>query len=217
MQNVYFISGLGADKRTFSFLDLSFCNPIFIDWLIPNKQETITSYAQRIREIIAEEHPIIVGLSFGGMVVTEMAKADNSVKGIIISSNKKASEFPYWLRIGKWFPLYKWVPNFFYNYCSFLTFWFLGAKGKEERKLVKKIIASTDIGFSKWAIEAIMNWTNETIPINITHIHGTSDKLLPYHLVQPPLHFTINKGEHLMIMDQAKDVSILLKQIIMNR
>jgi hypothetical protein len=33
MKKVYFISGLGADKRAFSFLDLSFCEPVFINWI----------------------------------------------------------------------------------------------------------------------------------------------------------------------------------------
>ena len=212
MQTVYFITGLGADKRTFSFLDLSFCNPIFIDWFIPLHNETMGAYAERLRAIIPETNPTIVGLSFGGMLLTEMAKADKNIKAIIVSSNKTASEFPFWLRLGKYFPVYKWVPDFFYTYYSFITLWFLGAKGKEERKVLRKIIANTDIYFTKWAIGAIMNWDNETVPSNITHIHGTADKLLPYMFVKS--NYTINAGEHLMIMDKATEISALLKRII---
>ncbi|MBC7650419.1 MAG: alpha/beta hydrolase, partial [Deinococcales bacterium] len=85
MQKVYFISGLGADKRSFSFLDLSFCEPIFISWLIPLSKETLVAYALRLRATITEPNPIIVGLSFGGMLVTEMAKNDATVTPIIIS------------------------------------------------------------------------------------------------------------------------------------
>ena len=212
MQTVYFISGLGADKRTFSFLDLSFCNPAFIDWLVPLPKETMAAYAGRLRAVINEEKPIIVGLSFGGMLVTEMAKADLNLKAIIISSNKMASEFPFWLRMGKWIPVYKWVPDLFYTYCSLVTSWFLGAKGKEEKKVLRKIIADTDIHFTKWAIEAIMLWDNNTIPQNLIHVHGTADKLLPYMFVKPD--HTVKSGEHLMIMDKAQEVSALLKRII---
>jgi hypothetical protein len=45
MKKVYFISGLGADKRAFSFLDLSFCEPVFIDWIQPLKNELLPEYA----------------------------------------------------------------------------------------------------------------------------------------------------------------------------
>ena len=59
MKKVYFISGIGADKRVFSFLDLSFCEPVFLDWIAPNKQESLESYALRLRNEIPEAHPVI--------------------------------------------------------------------------------------------------------------------------------------------------------------
>jgi hypothetical protein len=48
LKKVYFISGLGADKRAFSFLDLSFCEPVFIEWIKPLKNETLQGYALRL-------------------------------------------------------------------------------------------------------------------------------------------------------------------------
>src|SRR5258705_2778636 len=111
MKRVYFISGLGADKRVFSFLDLSFCEPVYVDWIKPVKKESLEGYALRLREEIPETNPTIVGISFGGMLATEMAKADPNVKAILISSNKTAKEFPGYLRIGRYFPFYKWMPS----------------------------------------------------------------------------------------------------------
>src|SRR5689334_1375050 len=111
MNNVYFISGLGADKRAFSFLDLSFCNPVFIEWIKPLKKETLKEYAIRLRKQIPEPDPVIVGVSFGGMLITEIAKEDHNVKGIIISSNKTKKEFPGIYRAGKYFPIYQWVSS----------------------------------------------------------------------------------------------------------
>lgn len=104
MQKVYYISGLGADKRAFSFLDLSFCEPVFVDWISPLKKESLKNYALRLRQQINEEHPVVVGVSFGGMLAAEMAKADEQMKVIIIASNKSADEFPAYLRFGKYFP-----------------------------------------------------------------------------------------------------------------
>ena len=91
MQKVYFISGLGADKRAFSLLDLSFCEAVFVEWIDPLKNESLKDYAMRLRQQIPDYHPTIVGVSFGGMLATEMAKTDEEIKAIIIASNKSAS------------------------------------------------------------------------------------------------------------------------------
>ncbi len=74
MQNVYFISGLGADKRAFQFLNLRFCNPVFVEWIKPEHEESISDYAARLKDQIRDDHPVIVGLSFGGMIAVEYAK-----------------------------------------------------------------------------------------------------------------------------------------------
>jgi pimeloyl-ACP methyl ester carboxylesterase len=213
LKNVYFISGLGADKRAFNFLDLSFCNPIFIDWMQPLPKETLKQYALRMYQQITDENPVIVGLSFGGMLTTEMANANPNVKAIIISSNKLPTEFPRLLKIGKVFPAYKWVSGNFNKKFNQTFSWFLGVKGTEQRKIRQDLIRDSDPKFTKWAIEAILHWDNKTIPQNIVHIHGTADKLLPYRYVKAD--YTIKDGEHLMVMDRPEEISALLKQLIM--
>lgn len=212
MQNVYFISGLGANEKAFSFLDLSFCNPIFIQWIKPQKKESLEQYALRLSAQIKDSNATVVGLSFGGMLATEIAKQNPQFKVIIISSNKTAKEFPRILKIGKYFPVYQWLPNKAMKKSSSISAWILGAKGYEQKLVQKQIVKETDPEFTKWAIRAIMHWQNEIVPENLLHIHGTADKLLPYRLVKAD--YTITAGEHLMIMDKANEVSLLLKQLI---
>jgi len=212
LKKVYFISGLGADKRVFSFLDLSFCEPIFIDWIIPLSKESLKDYALRLREQIKDNSPTIIGISFGGMLVTEMAKADNNIKGIIISSNKSIAEFPKRLKLSKYLPAYQWLPDSVLKKIMLSTKWVLGPKGKEQKKILRQIILNADMSFTKWAIYAILNWNNEQIPVNIIHIHGTSDMLLPYSLVKAD--FTIENGTHVMPMDNHEEISTLLKQLV---
>ncbi len=212
MRKVYFIGGLGADKRVFSFLDLSFCEAVYIDWMEPLKNESLESYAGRLRNKIPETHPTIVGISFGGMLAAEMAKADSNVKAIIISSNKTAKEFPAWFRIGKYIPLYKWVPAAFSKRFVWTAKGILGAKGEEQQKLLRQIIHDTNARFSKWAIRAILHWKNREIPGNIVHIHGTADKLLPCRLVKAD--HSIKGGAHVMIMDKHQEISDILKKLI---
>ncbi len=211
MQKVYFISGLGADKRAFSLLDLSFCEPVFMDWINPLPHETLKSYAARLRSNIPDEHPTVVGISFGGMLATEMAKSDSSLKAIIIASNKSADEFPFYLRLGKYIPIYKWMPGIWLKKSSYLH-WIFGPKGEEQKKLLKEIIADANPAFLKWAIEAILNWNEKTVPANVKHIHGTADKLLLFRYVKADIN--VPGGTHLMSLNMPNEISALLKQLI---
>lgn len=213
MREVYFISGLGADERAFSFLDLSFCEPIFIQWLEPKAKESLEAYAMRMKATITEPAPIIVGLSFGGMLATEMAKADSSAKVIIISSNTTTTEFPFWLKIGIYFPIYKWMPDSVFTTTKLGIYWFMGAKTAEEKAAVKAIVSDAKVDFYKWAIYAILNWKNKIVPKNVFHIHGTSDKVLPFWLTKS-VDIQLPKGEHLMIMNKAAEISALLSKKI---
>ena len=212
MKKVYFISGLGADKRAFSFLDLSFCEPVFIEWIKPLHKESLQQYALRLKEQIKEASPTIVGMSFGGMLATEIAKLDATAKIIIISSNKTKNEFPKMLLIGKYMPLYKVIPSTLLKKAGVFRKMFFGPTGKKQKEIFHQIRNDTDTNFNKWAIYSILHWENNIVPKNIIHIHGTSDTLLPYRLVKAD--YTINKGTHLMVMNNPEEVSSLLKKLI---
>lgn len=215
VSKVYFISGLGADKRAFSFLDLSFCDPVFIQWIKPHPNESLQSYALRLKDQIQDPQPVIVGISLGGMLVTEMAKADNNVNAIILSSNKTAEEFPKILRVGKYFPIYKWLPATLLKRITAAGRWFMGVDGANQRQLIRQIIRDTNMDFAKWAIEAILRWENRVIPSNLIHVHGSADRLLPCKLVKAD--HIIPGGTHIMIMNKHAEISALLKKLILNR
>ena len=86
MKTIYCISGLGADERAFSKLKVDGYALKVINWLIPEPNETIEHYASRMRAGITEENPVLMGLSFGGMMCTEIAKQIPVSKIIIISN-----------------------------------------------------------------------------------------------------------------------------------
>ncbi|UAY51450.1 alpha/beta fold hydrolase [Ferruginibacter albus] len=212
MKKVYFISGVGASKKLFNFLDLSFCDPHFIEWIPPFKKESLQQYALRLKALMPENDPVIVGVSLGGMLASEIARAYPLSKVIIISSNKTSAEFPAYLRIGKHIPVYKLFPDNFFTKRSFILKYFFNSKGTEEQKLHKIILQETDVPFTKWAIGAILKWKTNNPPSNITHIHGTADTLLPYYKVKAD--YTIKGGTHIMTLDRAKEISALLKKLL---
>lgn len=211
-RKVYFIPGLGADRRVFSLLDLSYCEPVFLDWIKPVKKESLAQYALRFREEIPEQHPLVVGISMGGMMATEMAKKDPQLRAIIISSNKTSQEFPSYLRIGRYVPVYKWMPENFARHVMRISSRFMGGHKKNEQLLLDEIIRDTDHQFVNWAIGAILRWHNVEVPSNLIHIHGTADRVLPYKKVSA--HHTIDGGTHVMTIDQPEAVSNMLKMLI---
>ena len=53
---------------------------------------TISEYALKMTQEITHENPILVGVSFGGMLVQEMARHIKTRKVIVVSSVKNESE-----------------------------------------------------------------------------------------------------------------------------
>ncbi|MEJ0082498.1 MAG: hypothetical protein WDM78_16440 [Puia sp.] len=74
--NLYFISGLGADKRIFQNLVLPEVFKIYyIDWVTVSENESMESYCRRLSSQINTLEPFsLVGLSFGGVIAIEMSK-----------------------------------------------------------------------------------------------------------------------------------------------
>lgn len=88
MNKIYVFSGLGVDKRVYDNIDFGTLDVEFIDWIEPLKNESLESYAFRISKKITEENPILIGLSFGGMLAAEISKIINVKKIILIASAK---------------------------------------------------------------------------------------------------------------------------------
>jgi hypothetical protein len=64
----------------------------------------------------------------------------------------------------------------------------------------------------KWAIGAILNWRENTIPANLRHIHGTKDRLLLFRYVKPDVE--VAGGTHLMSLNMPVEISRLLQGLL---
>lgn len=159
-----------------------------------------------------DEEAIIVGLSFGGMLATEMAIHHPRTKVIIVSSAKTYKELPFYLRMWRHLPVYKLHSQKNKILMGRFALNILGSKGEEQKKLQLQILTDSDPSFTRWATGAILNWKNTIVPKNVVHIHGTADKLLPYRFVKAD--YTVDGGEHVMLMDMHSTISALLKKIV---
>jgi pimeloyl-ACP methyl ester carboxylesterase len=213
LKDIYFISGLGADKRVFQRLEFKGYRPVHIDWLEPQPGESLTDYAQRLITQIKSEHPIIIGLSFGGIVAVEIAKQIQVDRVILISSTKDKSEIPFYFKLFRWLPFHRIFPYKSFLFIGYwLIRWFFGLESQDECQLLKAILFDTDANFIKWAIHQVVIWNNETIPDNLYHIHGLRDRIFPIRFVEPD--FVIEKAGHFMVSNRAFQISKLLEKII---
>src|SRR5690554_2833576 len=91
---VYFIPGMAAGPEIFRNIKLPEENyrVEVLEWLIPSRNETLQDYAKRMADRVKEPEAILVGISFGGVVVQEMAQFLDLKKLVIISSAKTRYE-----------------------------------------------------------------------------------------------------------------------------
>jgi len=210
---IYFLSGLGADESVFKALYLPGVERVYLNWMEPLPKESMEAYAQRMADRIIEPNPIIIGLSFGGMMAMEIAKCIPVKQLILISSAKTRKELPPYFAACSYVPLHKLLPLQTVAYSNTLMRFFFGVRTATQKEQLKNIIRNTTNGFNQWAINALVNWKNQQINAPVFHIHGNADKLLPLSFVRPDI--IIEGGNHFMIVQKAKEISGHIQRVLL--
>jgi len=211
-KNIYCISGLGADERAFERLTVNGCSLHHLKWLPPLINENLSSYAKRMAEQIREENPVILGLSFGGMIAVEMAKQMEVKKLVLISTVKTCNEIPGWMKIAGKLNLHKLIPIKSNRFTEKADDRRMGIETAEEKELIDHYREKADQKYIDWAVDQILNWKNTWVPSNTFHIHGENDRMFPLRNIRPT--HIIKKGTHIMILNRADEVSVCIEQII---
>ena len=200
--NVYLMPGMAANPLIFEGLDLPENFVIHnLEWLLPEKKESLNSYCKRLSAGIRGSNIILIGVSFGGIIVQEISKIISVKKTIIISSVKTKKELPFMMTIGKNTGLYKYVPvNWIDNVESLAKFVF-GPSIKKKIGLYRKYLSVRDEHYLRWCIDKIINWDNEKVPKNLIHIHGSLDLVFPSVYISNAI--LVKNGTHAMILRRA--------------
>lgn len=215
MQDIYFISGLGADQRLFQYLRLPNVTPHFVRWVTPFKDESWESYANRLSDQIPGEKPIIIGMSMGGMMAIEISKFIPTEKVILISSAKTKKEIPPYFRLLKIFQGHRWLSyKLLVRLGLLFGGWLFGTTCKADKDLLNEIIHDTDETLFRWSWHRVAHWKNMFIPGNTIHIHGNHDHMLPSQFVRAD--YIIQRGTHLMVVNKAEEISDILNKILDN-
>lgn len=213
---VYLMPGLAASTAIFERIVLP--EDVFeihlLEWEIPLEKESLTDYAKRIADKIKHPNPVLIGVSFGGILVQEMAKHIDARKVIIISSVKSNLEFPRRLKIAKTTKAYKLIPmSLILNIESLAKFSF-GEKVNQRLKLYERFLSVRDIGYLNWAVEQVILWDRTVVDKNVIHIHGDMDDVFPIKYIKNCI--VVKGGTHLMILNKYKWMNENLPAIILD-
>jgi pimeloyl-ACP methyl ester carboxylesterase len=207
---IYMLSGLGVDQRVLARLKVEDYEMRYLPWLLPKKREAMAAYAARMSAMIEHDNPILLGLSFGGMMAIEIAKIRPIQQIFLISSAKTHRELPWYFKLAGRLHLHRLVPSFLLKRTNPITYWLFGVKTKESKALLTAILKDTDSQFIRWAIPQILFWKNETALENSTiQLHGKADRLLLASGLKSPDHL-IPKAGHFMIWEQAEELNGIL-------
>lgn len=213
---VYFMPGLAASTTIFEHIKLpeDQFEMVFLEWFLPNDKESIESYAKRMNENILHENPVLIGVSFGGILVQEMAKLIPTNKVIIISSVKSNTEFPPRLKMAKATKVYKILPTQLLANVELLVKYAFGSTIVKKRlKLYEKYLSVRDKKYLDWSIENVLLWPQKSADENTIHIQGDADEVFPIKNIQNCI--VVKGGTHIMIINKFKWFNENLPKIIL--
>lgn len=209
--HIYLMPGLAASPKIFEYLALpeKRFELHYLEWILPESEnESISDYAKRMSYNVKEDKPVLVGVSFGGIIVQEMAKHLDTLKIIIISSVKTRHELPNRLRFIKKTKLYKLLPTkAIMNIEEFSIFAF-GDLAKKRVAMYKEYLSVRDPEYLNWAVHNVLYWERDRPDLSVLHIHGEDDHMFPIKHISNC--HSIPKGTHVMILTKAKLISEII-------
>lgn len=218
MTNIIFIPGLGADERLFEFIKAENCNAHFIRWMKPGPDESLLSYVGKIKSQVSSiAHPVLVGVSLGGIVAMELREMMPVQKTILISSIKTRKEKPVYFDWINKIHLDEAVPAAFLKKSAPWIRPLLNGSGNEDAfRIFKDMLFDADASFISWGIRMVLEWERTTYEKeNLVHIHGTGDLVFPIRNIVN-CDYKIKDGAHDMILTRADEINeILAKEISM--
>jgi len=209
---IYLIPGQGSDERVYNKIEFpSKYEVVHIKYEMPGENENMATYAQRLSNQIKEENGfILIGVSLGGMIASEIAEFKNPDQVIIISSAKNSTELPKRYNFQKKIPIYKMVGPKLSKRGAKILQPIVEPVSKKEKEIF--LLEAKDPVFLERTISMIINWDRETNSKEIIHIHGNKDHTIPIKKVN--CDYLINEGSHMMTLTKSDEVNEILNEIL---
>jgi hypothetical protein len=213
--SIYLVPGLAAGPEIFENLKFSEdkFEVHFLEWKIPLAiEEPITEYAMRMCEDVKAAKPVLIGVSFGGIMVQEMSKFLDTKKVILISSVKHHNELPKRFQMMQFTKAYKLFPAKIVANLEEYERYFFGKSLKKRVHVYKKYLSVRNQLYLNWSVKTIVEWKQKSETKNSVHIHGTKDQVFPIKNIENCI--KIEGGSHVMIITKAKKLSKIIETIL---
>lgn len=185
----------------------------WLEWFLPEPKEPLEAYAKRMTEKIEAENPVLIGVSFGGILVQEMAKIIPVRKVIIISSVKTSVEFPKRIKFAKTTKAYKLIPTGLFGNIEVLAKYAFGETAKSRIQLYEKFLSMRDKNYLDWALEQVVLWNRKEVDSSVVHIHGDHDEVFPIKNIRDAI--VVKGGTHVMIINKYRWLNSHLPALIL--
>jgi len=215
--HIYLMPGMAASPAIFDRIQLN--NDLFemhrLQWFLPSAGMSFEDYALAMCENVKHNKPVLLGVSFGGMLVQEMAKYIPVSKVIAVSSIKTKFELPKRMLFAKYTNIHRLLPTGLVNNVELLAKYAFGEKVSKRLDLYEQYLSVRDKQYIDWAIDNIVNWKQTRPPAHLIHIHGENDPVFPIVNIRDCI--VVKNGTHTMIIHRAKWFNEHLPKLILEQ
>lgn len=210
---IYLFPGQGSDYRIFQNLNFPpQYDTICISYPMPDKDEGLAEFAQRfVNETDTAQPFILMGVSMGGMICSELSEILPAETIILISSAKCQSELPMHYRFQSVFPVNDFVPPLIVKAGALFLQPLVEPDRNNNKECFKSMLSSKSPIYLKRTADMIINWQKEDYSDKIIHIHGDADNTLPLKNIKAD--YILPGGSHMMTLTRAADLQVILDEI----
>lgn len=207
---VYLFPGQGADYRQFKNLNFpENYDTVHISYPVPEKGESLPEFAQRFIPLIDPDIPfILVGVSLGGMICTELAELVHPQQVILISSAKGKDELPDRYTFMARSHINRIVPKSLVKAGARVLQGIVEPDRKYDRDTFSDMLKKKDPLYLKRSADMIICWQRKHHNEDIIHIHGDADNTIPIKNVA--FDYLIEDGSHMMVLTRADEINEII-------
>jgi len=207
--------GMAANPSIFKHIKLpeDQFEPHLLEWFVPDNNMTISEYALKMTQHVKHQNPVLLGVSFGALLVQEMARHINTRKVIVVSGVTHESELPKRMIFARYTKIHKLLPTGLVNNVELLAKYAFGETVNKRLELYEEYLSIKDKYYLDWSIDQIVNWKQTYYPECLVHIHGEKDNVFPIGNIKNCI--PVKDGTHTMIIHRFRWFNEHLPAIIL--
>ena len=218
MNTIYLFPGIGCTCAVFEKMRFPAAYRVHrVEWIEPQQGEDLARYCARMTQGLEfDASDLLVGVSFGGIVVQEIARQYPILERIVVlSSAVSVAEYPGFVRFLRALKFYRLLPGGIFRNRQLRAYLVTGQRGEKGVRSVDRFFAPLSERYFRFAIRACMEFpaADASQIRRMRRIHGHRDALFPIRRLVSPVE-DIAGATLLMVYTHAREVSRVLARVI---